>query len=273
MNEEDVLLDGFLMGPGLPVFVSELDPGTADPRSHDSDDPTGDQRFFGRDYYTPPTWTLTISAETRADLNDVAKLWRPAGRRIAGFEQELFYHTEGRTRMVYGRTRRYTPNPKLLTAIGEFVTSDTLHYDSEQRLVTVTLVPPPTGGITFPVVFPLVMAQTGEVQGTIDDVGGDTKTPFELSFQGPVTNPGARGNGWELSLTGSLAYDQIVTVNTRLGTAVDNFGNSWGGAIKSTVRLKEIRLSPGADHVIFSGIDNTGTAQATVRWRPAYEGF
>lgn len=273
MNEEEVLLDGYLMGPGHPVFVTELLPGTAEPREHDSENPTGDQRFFGRDYYTPPVWTLTMSAETRSDLNEIAKLWRTPKRRIPGAEQELYYHADGVTRMVYGRTRRYTPNPALLTAIGEFVTSSTLHFGSELQEVVVTLVPPPTGGITMPLTFPMVMAQTSEVQGTIDDVGGDTETPFEIEFQGPVTNPGARGNGWELALTGTLAYDQKVIVNTRLGTAVDNFGNSWGGALRRSIRLQDIRLSPGADHVIFNGTDPTGTARAIVRWRPAYEGF
>lgn len=284
LSDGDLELDGYPIGQDWPVFVEGLDPGYPEVRSQDADNPVGDGRLFGRDFLTGPTWTLDLvvntgsSAEARQALGELVRRWR-AARTVAGKESVLRYRVGGETRLVFGRPRNLAPDPAgidsgAITATGTFVCSDHLHYGDDQRtLAQLRLVPPPTGGFVAPFTAPIVTASTGELQGVIDDVGGDAPAPFTARIKGPVTNPYLTGDGWRIELRTTLAHDETVTIDTRKNTVLSNLRGSLGGTLTRYSRLAAARLLPGPDRVSFGGVDATGTATATITWRPAFDGF
>lgn len=284
MNEGDYELDGYAMGLAHDVVVEDVDLGTSDWIVQDQVAQDG-RRIFGSDHVSGPTMVLSLATNVgdvrraKAALNAVASAWRPAHASVAGAESVLRYMIDGEIRRVYGRPRKFAPAINgLLTsgdaaATAEFVTSDGLAYDDVERAAVVRIVPPATGGFTAPFVAPIITATTGVAQGVIEDVGGDEPAPFEVEIQGPVNNPRVSGDGWALALQGSIAYDRSVTIDTRNYTVLDNDGNTPSVKLSLSSNLLDARLRPGPDYLRFEGIDPTGTATATIRWRPVYKGL
>lgn len=286
LQEGDFDLDGYVLSgdKSRPVYVVGIDPGVADTRDQDRLAPHSDQRYFGQDQQSGPTWELELrtggnvsAREALSSLGDVTRAWRGAPRG-PGEESVLRYRAGGRVRRVYGRPRAFTPDLNLLYSLGyvragaRFVTADTLHYDDSSSSVTVSLIPGNAGGLRSPLISPLTTVAGGKRQGIVQ-VSGDAPAPLEVTFRGPITNPGVSSRGWSIGLTGTLAYDQSVTVDTRLGTVKRNDGADLGGWLTRSTFLPEARLLPGAQEVIFTGTDSTGTATATVTWRNANYGF
>jgi hypothetical protein len=241
---------------------------------------------MGRDFLGGPVWAFDITTnrasgpDALAAAAALARAWRTGIGTRPGVVFPLQYFTAGRLRRVYGRPRRYAgPAPDLLTRLGaakitaDFQCVDHLHYDDTQRSLMVDLVAAATGGWTFPTTFPIHTAPSMTRQGVIDDVGGDTRTPFELTIKGPVAAPWAAGPGWRLELPDVvLAYDQSVTVATYPWalTVLRNDGADLSGGLSWKSRLADACLSPGPGEFTFGGIDPTNTATATMRWRPAW---
>jgi hypothetical protein len=285
MANGDLFIGGYTIGPDQAVFAQDVDPGYPEIRVQDKEASNGDHRFFGRDYLTPPIWsmTLVVNQDTPenglAVLSQLAGIWRDKTvRLVPNAETTLGYEIAGRQRMVYGRPRKFAYNPSgfddgVTTATAEFATSDPLFYAMEQQSRRVTLVPAITGGFLVPFDVPIYTETTAEIQGTIQDVGGDEPTPFELLIHGPVRNPYAYGNGWEIRLSSVLGPNEWVTVNTRTMTALRNDGVSLAGYLSRGTRLADARLTPGPDRFVFGGIDNTGTAYAELYWHAAFNGF
>lgn len=285
LNDGDVEIDGYVMGTGYDVFVTELDDGGVDLRIQDTLNPVGGNRLFGRDLLTPASWTLSLvtdcstAADGLAALGQLAHIARNEAVRLdPGALSLLRYNVAGRTRRVYGRLRRPKRKPGpvndgVIEAVAMFDAHDSLYYEDDERSVSVQMVPPPTGGITVPTTVPLVFAGLAEQQGNITDVGGTEPTPLRAVIHGPINGPGLAGDGWEVKLNDSIAEGVSVTIDARLGTVIDSEGVSRAGALTRFSRLQNARLHPGPDHVIFSGTDPTGQASADVYWRPAYSEF
>lgn len=283
--EGDFELDGYRLGSTEPIFVEAFDPGVVESRVQDTDNPVGSDRAFGRDRLTGPTWTLDLvvneydAAGALAALGALQKAWRADEvRATPGAESALRYAIGGRTRLVYGRSRKlaYSPNgisSGVVQATAEFVTSSPYIYGDEVRSVSVRFVPPTTGGFTAPFTAPIVTAQTGEVQGPIEDVGGEAPAPFRVTFEGPITNPKVTGDGWEMELLASIPYDRTVTIDTRTKTVLRDDGANLSGSLSHKSNLGTARLSPGPDYIVFSGVDKTGTSTCLVEWRPVYVGL
>lgn len=285
LNDGDVEIDGYVMGTGHDIFVTELDDSGVDLRIQDTLNPVGANRLFGRDHLTPASWTLSLAtdcstaAEALAAMGQLASIARNEAVRLEpGALSTLRYNAAGRTRRVYGRLRRPKRKPGpindgVIEAVAMFDTHDSLYYEDDERSVSVQMVPAPTGGFTFPTTFPLVMAGLAEQQGNIADVGGTEPTPLRAVIHGPIFSPGLAGDGWEVKLDDSIAEGVSVTIDARLGTVIDSNGISRGGTLTRFSRLQNARLHPGPDHVIFSGTDPTGQASADIYWRPAHSEF
>lgn len=285
MNEGDFEINGYRMGLSSPVAVESFDPGNAEWSDQDQIDPIGGSRLFGRDSLSGPTWIFDLATNTidtagaRSALAGLTKAWRPARVNTPGYEATLRYMIGGEIRRVYGRPRKLAPSINgyattgVMSAVAEFVTSDHLHYADTERMASLRVVPPPTGGFTAPFTSPILTAATGEIQGLIDDVGGDVPAPFTVTFKGPITNPKISGDGWTIQLLTTIPYDKTVTVDTRKQSVLRNDGANLGGTLSHISRLGNARLQPGPDYFKFSGSDATGTATCTVRWRPAFHSF
>lgn len=286
LRDGDFDLNGYVIGgdKSRPVYAVGVDTGMVAHRDQDQLNPHGDDRYFGDDQLEGPTWTLelrtgrNVTTQTAlAALGAVTRAWRAAPRG-AGEESVLRYMVGGRTRLVYGRPRNFTFDPTLLYSHGylsvgaQFVTADTLHYDDARKSLTVSLIPGDAGGLVSPLISPLTTIKGGRRQGLIQ-VGGDAPTPLEITIQGPITNPVVSSRGWVVGLTGSLAWDQSVTIDTRRRTVQRQDGADLSGWLTRATFLPEARLLPGTQEVVFNGTDATGTATCTVSWLPANYGF
>lgn len=284
LQDGDFELDGHLTGLGLGVYLKAIDLGTVGHRSQDAAVPNGDGLMFGRDLYSGAEWRLSFAANHGRDqaaahnaLGALAKAWLgAASRHTPGARSLLRYRIAGQTRRVYGRPRDFAPDPNALFFTGlahataGFQSDSALHYADTAGTLDLQMVAPSTSVITWPGVWPLTFSRGSDRQGFINNVGGDAPAPFTATINGPITDPYVKGDGWEIRFTGTLAYDQTVTVDTRANTIT---GGLPPGALHRTSYLDTARLKPGAAEVTFGGIDPTGTATCRLQWRPAFYGF
>src|SRR5699024_968450 len=132
------------------------------------------------------------------------------------------------------------------------------------------LVPESTGGIIFPLVFPMTTTITGGIRAGFVSNEGTAPAPIAVTFYGPVSNPRVYGDGWEIGVTGNLAYDQSVTVDALSLSVTNEAGAFVGGRLTRATRLKDAALAPGQSEVKYTGGDATGTSRAVVSWRHAH---
>jgi len=285
LQEGDFELDGFLLSGSRrsPLYVMALARGNTRDRSQDQENPIGDTILLGRDFRTPAGWAFSLRlghgdvTVARENLEAVARAWDEAPRG-PGETSILRYRLDGEVRRMYGRARNFNPDPSLLWAFGrvlasaEFHASDRLHYTDAAQSLTLQLLKPSAGGFRFPLRFPALSSPSANRQGIIT-VEGSAPTPPTIRIYGPVLNPRVSSTGWAVGLTTTLAHDQNVLVDTRLGTVRRSDGANLSGSLTRESYLPEARLRPGAQEIIFSGTDPTGTARCAVSWRPAYYGL
>lgn len=266
------------------IFVTNLDHGTPEVQDQDQDNPQADTTRMGRDYLRGPTWTFRLIVDTDSETAALAAFGRLAAvwnnrelMRTPGATTPLVYRTAGRTRRVYGRPRslgivdRSGQGQGVIEVLASFKTADPLHYAESEESVTITLVPVLAGGLQDPLKDPLTSAGSPPRAGLVV-VAGDGQTPFTVTFTGPVTNPAVSAPGWRVGLRGTLNHDQTATVDTRTGEVRLN-GAAVGGMLSHDTYLVDARLQPGAQEILFEGVDATGTATARVAWRTATDGF
>lgn len=267
-----------------PLMVRAFEPGGADVRSQDSDRAGRDGVFPGADYLGGRLWAWELSARG-TDLSDVLaanasleKAWRTTTRLQPGVNVPLSYELDGRWRRVYGRPGRYSgiiPDYLASTGVGhivcDFRVTDPLHYDDDDSSVTLTVVPATTGGLMAPLAAPLSTVRSSAPRAGVVSNTGDAPTPLKVKFKGPISNPWVRSSeGMEIGLSGTLAYDETVTVDPLAGTVTRNGGASAAGMLTRKTRLSATLLDPGTTELTFGGTDSTGTATATLYWRNAY---
>jgi hypothetical protein len=277
-------LGGYVMGDTRPVYVEEFDPGANTLGVQDVDNPAGNDRRFGRDKRYGSSWAfgLVINQKTQAGAatvaSDLERVWAPEKYK-PGEVVALRYGFAGRTRLVYGRPRRYAA-PSLYGAKNgivrvstDFLRADAFHYDDDVRFARLDMHGGRSGGLKGPLKGSLKTVAGGVRQGVIPAVGGDASTPPLIKIQGPIANPSVWGNGWWVELATSLKFDQSVTIDTRMGTVLRNDGANLGGTLSRRSRLPNVRMKPGSASLSFRGQDLSGTSHAIVEWRPAFYGF
>lgn len=284
LQEGDFELDGFLFSANRdrPVYVRNFSIGGASSRTQDAPNPVGDQVLFGRDYLAPGQWGfgLRVREDTMAKSLEVfgglATKWAADTTRVTpGAMSVLRYCIGGRTRRIYGRSRGLTPNPenlwvaRMMDADVIFDPESPMYFEDAESVLQLQMVPGNARGLVTPLVTPLTTVAGGTRQGVIT-TEGDYPTPFRVTFKGPVTDPYVVVSGQKLQLLTTIAYDQTITVDTRLLTVTRSGGANMAGSVSRRTRLSEARLKPGPSEVIFGGTDLSGTATCTVSWRPAY---
>lgn len=266
------------------LMVREFSPGGADVRTNDSERSQQDGTIPGVDLLGERLWAWEISARGK-DLTAVLaanalleRAWRPPSRLLAGVTVPLSYLINGRWRRVYGRPGRYsgiTPDYLAIGGLGrivcDFRVTDPFYYDDAETSVALTIVPATTGGLEAPLAAPLSTVRSSAPRAGIVANAGDADTPLKVVFQGPVSNPWVRSSaGMEVGLTGTLAYDETVTVDPQAGTVTRQNGTPAAGLLTRKTSLASTRLKPGTTELTFGGTDPTGTAKTTLYWRNAY---
>lgn len=278
-------LDGFQWGLGLPVFVDAegFDPGDTDKITVDGTNPLNGARMFGRDLLGAETWTWScfLSTENPEDALAAAaamgRVWRDEKYAEVGVVSALRYALAGRTRVVYGRPRKFSfkPGNALLQGnlppLATFDKVDTKHYDDVELFVDLQLVPQVEGGFAVPFTAPLTIDRdaTAGTPGLVA-IGGDAKTAPTVTFYGPSTNPKVVIGSFVVGLVGSIPAGASVVVDCRpWAQTVTKVGAVGRVSLSRDTRLATARLSPGNYQAVYSASDLTGSSRCRVAWRNA----
>ena len=276
--------DGVQFG-GLPtdILVEDWDTGQGEVRSQDAEPPGRAGLLVGRDFPAPPSWVFELVTnrdtvlDAMATVESLGGVWRSSRWSKPGVVGVLRYWVGDRARRVVGRPRRFSsPNGDVQGQRGaarfmcDFQLTDPRSFDDNEGQVTLSLVPESTGGIIFPLVFPMTTTITGGVRAGFVTNDGDAPAPVTVTFNGPVTNPKIFTDDWEIGITGKLAYDESVTVDCLAMTVKRQDGANVAGRLTRGTRLRNAALAPGQQEIKFTGADSTGTATAVVSWRNSY---
>lgn len=284
MEDRSARINGLTMAVGEPIVLESLELPSHEYRSQDTDNPVGDGTLMGRDRLTPGSLTLNILivGENAADVNQqmrrLQRAWSTAvDRTKPGAVTSLFWTDGGVTRLMYGRPRALSvineqSRSGLIQATGSFKLSDALSYDgsdSAVRDIIIRSVPPISGGLIAPLTAPLSSTGYAARQGLVSDTGGVAPTPFWAEFHGPISTPALKLPNATIKLNTNLAWDETITVDTRLGTVRSNLRGNLKHVLDTKARLRDVRLAAGRTELSFEGNDPTGTAWVQVFWRPA----
>ena len=268
-----------------PLIINKFDPSGPELRTNDHDLPFSDGTLVGRDQFGNATWTFEITTNQPDETTALAlagsliSAWRdPEVRLRSGVTVPLSYEMAGRWRRVYGRPGPITdPTGDVKSVLGaaelvaSFRVTDPNFYDDAATRVRLTVVPESSGGFVFPLVFPITSRKTsGKRAGLVDNLG-NVASPLTVTFHGPARNPKVvAAAGWEVGITGTLAYDQSVTIDARAGTVTRNDGASLAGWLTRATQLTKARIPAGPSELTFTATDDTGTAAVDLSWHHSY---
>lgn len=278
---------GFRFGGAAPqVIVEDWDRGEGGVEDQDALLPGSPTFMVGSDTPIPPVWTFELVTNVTgvdaamALAGEMGALWRSAEWRKPGVVGKLKYRVGSDERVVFGRPRRFTPpNADVVGLHGaarfmcDFQLTDVRSFSDVVSEVSLSLVPESSGGLVFPLVFPVTTTVTGGVRAGFVTNFGSAPAPVTVTFKGPVKNPRIYTDEWEIGISGNLAYDETVTVDALALSVVNQAGANVGGRLTRGTRLRDAALVPGQSEVRFTGGDSTGTARATVSWRDASYGI
>ncbi len=244
----------------------------------------GDGINFGVDFFRGRTITFDLAmrglseADVRAHGDALAAVWRAnVVRRTPGAVAELRSRYRASERVVFGRPRRMALNTReaatglLITAVADFKAADDKFYSAAEQVLSVALVPTPSGGLVSPLASPLATtANSNRAVGI--NLGGELPTWLTLEIDGPLTNPLVTVGDlrWELNMT--IPENQTLVIDSRpwARTVLLNGSNAAGKFIRTSTRLSDSELEPGSYGVSFGGTSATGTAQLRLKWREAF---
>ncbi|MFD7922550.1 hypothetical protein ACFV3R_25400 [Streptomyces sp. NPDC059740] len=283
-------LGGVLIGAGTNIQVRAIE-GLGQPplRTADVEPPGADGLWLGADYYSGRTLRIDAAIRTPGDpaaaYDLLAALQAPADdaavRGQGGTTMDLRLKTPGRpVRVARGRLR--TLEPDLTTAKHgfipvdmEFVTADYLLYDDEPATTSIPLAMLNIGGLTFPLVFPVVIEGDPAAVGRPGylQVDGTAFTWPLLRVTGPCSNPTITHvtTGRTLTVQATLAAGEWVEIDTRPGWRTVLRDNGGGAPLTPTSRIDEFVLTPGLNEVRWTATDNTLTSTLAVTWWPAWK--
>lgn len=255
--------------------VVEAEGGSVD----DAPLPRRDAIGFGEDFLGGQTITFEASAfgadegEVRSRLAAFAADWRAdALRRTPGAVAELRSHTG---RSVFGRPRRFTPDDSssfdgLVGMTATFVSADARWYGPEES-ITLQHSPAPSGGMRTPLVAPFSTTPSATAAVSARVTGDLDASPI-ITVRGPITNPEITIGPLRFAFALSLAWDQTLEIDTRpWASTITRDGASVAGALSpASTWLSEALLPPGVHALGLRGVSSSGTATASVRWRPAF---
>jgi hypothetical protein len=283
-------LAGVTFGRGTDYRVSELTLPKPETRHVDVDAPRADGIRFGRDQLAGSliAFELNVVGTDATDvLGKVATLRRAwygdDTRAVSGVSIPLRMKRPGRDAVrAYGRPRRFEPATMANAVLGhvpvvcDFQAVDPYFYGDVLESTSVTLVPPPVGGLIEPLTDPLIGTQYGQVQGHIQ-VGGDSPAWLVTRIDGPILDPTIEVVGqWSAPMRLSLTTDEWVDVDPQLWSRrVRRNGkqNEAGAFTASSQRLSQMRVPPGGAEVVLRGTDATGTASALFSWHTAHSSY
>lgn len=279
-----------LIGRGTTVTIAAIE-GLGQPSLRTADvEPAGsDGLWLGADYYSGRTLHIDAGIKTPGDpqavLDKLAELQADADntavRGSGGTTMHLRLKFPGRdTRVLRGRLRKLEPD---LTKYRhgwapldiEFQATDYLYYADEPATTSIPLGLLTTGGLTFPLTFPLLIDGDPAAVGrpgylTVD---GTASTWPVLRVTGPCSNPTIThvSSGRSLTVQTTLAAGEWVELDTRPGWRTVLRNNGGGAPLTPTSRIDLFQLTPGINELRWTATDPTLTSTLAVTWWPAWK--
>ncbi|WP_431959435.1 hypothetical protein [Actinacidiphila sp. bgisy160] len=226
-----------------------------------------------------PTGTLMGRSNQNA-LSKLRSIWRAdAVRAGAGTVASLYHETEARTRVAYGRPRRFAPaHSKLFRqgytpVVADFQCADDRWYDSAPKVATIqkSWRPFPTGPKPIP------PPAIGLARGSVTMLGDMSTWPV-ITINGPAVNPVVWiGDQVKFKLLTFVKPGDWVRVDPRpwVRTVRNAAGTSMGHLLdRSSTRLAEMFVPPGT--YSFGADFDFGTGAwgpVTCSWQDAYGWF
>lgn len=283
---DELSLDGVGFGIGLNVSMNEdgWDPGDLDRLVQDTTNELRGTRNFGRDKPTGTTHTFGLHVNRDdvpgavATLEEIKTAWTASSiLDDPGRLSVIRYFLAGRYRRFYGRPRRFAAPPTNRILGGyvpitcSFDTVDHLFYEDDASSISIPFVLNSTGGMTFPVTFPISSLPGGQREGLITVAGTEPTHPV-IRFNGPVVNPYLSNSTWTLQLNMTIGAGQYVEIDTRpwKQTVLRQGLYSEADKLARRTYLSDIVLKPGPHDLAFGGTSSEGGATVDVTWRGAY---
>lgn len=288
LNEKQFQLEGLTFGLGCPIGLKDGGwvPGAAALRTQDADRPTGDGVRMGKDYRGSATWSFSLftTAATEEEAWDaVAELAGVWDADEARGESErvlpLTYQVAGKTRMVYGRPRRWTATPDNTSMVGliniecDFDLTHHLIFDATEQSKEISIGPrlDEEAGLSVPFEPPFTTGVGASERETIIKVGGAVSTPITVEFHGPISGAKLQVGPWTAALVDPVPDDDPVTIDARPWVA--SATKKSGGGVRLEARETQISkmwLPKGEHNVVLTGYDPSVTSRVVISWHDAY---
>jgi hypothetical protein len=284
-------LDGdFVFGTGTPWIATNVDYGTTGIETNDTPTPRDDGIMFGRDFVRGPVITFDVAVvpeypiygngvEAQDLWGQFKSKWRAQKvKKTPGAMSMLRLSRGGRIRRVYGRTRHCDPRPERdvngwWIGTADFQQFDDLFYSDEERVNTVTILPPQAGGYYVPPDDPWSSIGVSYEPGVIH-VGGTDPAWMTFLIRGPIQRPVIEVVGhWAIGLNLILHPGEWVGIDSRpwqRGVRTSSGIDIGGALLPGSPVLSAVKLDPGAYEVILRGTSDAGTASMTCAWRESY---
>lgn len=287
LGDDQFAIDDYVFGYRTTVDVTAFDASYPDVVDQDKPLPREDGTSMGMDLFGGMTISIDLEVveptETAAlDTLEAVKAAVMADdiRRVPQSYSVLSYRlaTTGEQRRVYGRGRAcaaasmdnahvgFIPVAAQFRTITPYVYSDTEYVDSTNLVPDDTL-----GGLIGPLIGPLYASGGGSgSRGFI--VGGFRPAWLATRVHGPIENPRVEIAGqWWYQLQTRIAKGDSVLVDpqpwSRQVRRASDGANLAGYLTGTSAWLADMRVPPGAQEVLLSGVDATGTASVEVFWR------
>lgn len=239
----------------------------------------GTQRETESDMFLPIVIRSTSAAEVRRMVAELTKTMQLANGtfRVTLTDPET---GQSRYRDVAYREGLKTPVWSSPLAVKFSITADYMDpwaYSTENDSTTIHLVESASGGLQFPITFPINFGGSGGVNSRFATNEGDNPAPVTLHLNGPLRDPvvSVRG-GWRFALTGELAWDEYLVIDSRerlieirsITGRSPRAGYSW---IRNGSKFSDLVIQPGQSTFEFTASDNTYTASLDVFWPHTYQ--
>lgn len=274
--------NGYLLGDDVNTFMVDLN-GWEDLPPIDSSNtlrPASHGAWVGKKLAGQRviTWSGRFAPEKENWPDEIIRLRDAFAPPLGTEELTIVVRTRTETRMAFGAlVGRVIPVDYQYSYYGARVTlqfecSDPRRYSLGENTVFISMPGVSVDGLDYPLVYPLDYGVDVIASNRIIDNEGNAPTPMIINFIGPATNPTLvnTGNQKQLGFDIVLTADDVLTVNTRLGTVVLNgvTDRLYTRSITSTPILG-FDLDPGENEMTVYADEWSGAAGVEIIYRDA----
>lgn len=288
---------GFRFGRETYAHVSLATISSPERRTDNQPNPRADGISVGREYFGGRTITFDINIKVppgrESEQGSAHEIYTHmeqswftedtylgASRLTPGEVSQLVMNRHGHIKVAYGRPANCEPTTGRVnsgwipvTASFEMITHK--FYDQIWYQNDIGLVPAVTGGIEFPMEFPLGTVGISTTEDIVT-VGGNTETWMLNTIYGPITTPIIDVVGYYQIQTKpgfTLGANDYLEIDPRPWQRKILLNGSIpvrGKFTQASRRISMQTLPPGNNQVVLRGTDPTGTARLVTRWQNAW---